>query len=32
MATGLSRLLEGALSHDYVTRWLSSVTYGSAQW
>ena len=22
-ATGLSRLLEGMLSHDHVTRWLS---------
>ena len=22
-ATGLSRLLNGALSHDHVTRWLS---------
>ena len=30
-ATSLSRLLEGALSHDHITRWLSSVTYGSAQ-
>ena len=29
-ATGLSRLLEGALSHDHITRWLRSVTYGSA--
>lgn len=24
MATGLSRLLEGALSHDHITRWLST--------
>ena len=29
-ATGLSRLLEGALSHNYVTRWLSQATYGPA--
>ena len=27
-ATGLSRLLDGALSHDHVTRWLSPTTYG----
>ncbi len=25
-ATGLSRLLDGALSHDHVTRWLSQCT------
>lgn len=30
-ATGLSRLLDGALSHDHITRWLSSTTLGSAQ-
>ena len=29
-ATGLSRLLEGALSHDHITRWLSQATYGTA--
>ena len=29
-ATGLSRLLDGALSHDHVTRWLSQGTYGPA--
>ena len=29
-ATGLSRLLDGALSHDHITRWLSSAAYGSA--
>ena len=29
-ATGLSRLLNGALSHDHVTRWLSQATYGPA--
>nr|WP_216726241.1 transposase [Hymenobacter siberiensis] len=29
-ATGLSRLLDGALSHDHVTRWLSQTTYGPA--
>jgi len=28
-ATGLSRLLDGALSHDQITRWLSSTTLGS---
>lgn len=28
-ATGLSRLLAGALSHDHITRWLSSTTLGS---
>ena len=31
MATGLSRRLEGALSHDPITRWLSSTTLGSAE-
>ena len=30
-ATGLSRLLDGALSHDHITRWLSQGTYGPAQ-
>lgn len=30
-ATGLSRLLDGALSHDHITRWLSSAPHGSAQ-
>jgi len=30
-ATGLSRLLEGALSHDHITRWLSHATLGSAE-
>ena len=30
-ATGLSRLLEGALSHDHITRWLSSAPWGSAE-
>ena len=29
-ATGLSRLLDGALSHDHITRWLSQGTYSSA--
>ena len=29
-ATGLARLLEGELSHDHITRWLSSATWGSA--
>jgi hypothetical protein len=29
-ATGLSQLLDGALSHDHITRWLSSTTAGSA--
>jgi hypothetical protein len=28
-ATGLSRLLDGALSHDPITRWLSSTSWGS---
>ena len=28
-ATGLSRLLDGALSHDHITRWLSSTSLGS---
>ena len=27
----MSRLLDGALSHDHITRWLGSVTCGSAQ-
>ncbi len=30
-ATGLSRLLDGALSHDHITRWLSSAQWGSGQ-
>ena len=30
-ATGLSRLLDGALSHDHITRWLSQATVGPAQ-
>ena len=30
-ATGLSRLLDGALSHDRITRWLSQGTYGPAE-
>ena len=29
-ATGLSRLVDGALSHDHITRWLSSATWHSA--
>lgn len=29
-ATGLSRLLDGALSHDHITRWLSNAVWGSA--
>ena len=29
-ATGLSRLLDGALSHDHLTRWLSQTTHGPA--
>ena len=29
-ATGLSRLLDGGLSHDHITRWLSQGTYGPA--
>ena len=29
-ATGLSRLLDGALSHDHITRWLNSSPAGSA--
>jgi hypothetical protein len=29
-STGLSRLLDGTLSHDHVTRWLSQTTYGPA--
>ena len=29
-ATGLSQRLEGALSHDQFTRWLSQATYGPA--
>jgi hypothetical protein len=28
-ATGLSRLLDGALSHDHITRWLSRTVLGS---
>jgi hypothetical protein len=30
-ATGLSRLLDGALSHDHLIRWLSQRTYGPAE-
>ena len=30
-ATGLSRLVDGALSHDHITRWLRSAVYSSAQ-
>ena len=30
-ATGLSRLLDGALSHNHITRWLSQGTYGPAE-
>ena len=30
-ATGLSRLLNGALSHDHITRWLSSDEWNSSQ-
>ena len=30
-ATGLSRLLDGALRHDHLTRWLSQATYGPAE-
>ncbi|MBC8083935.1 MAG: transposase [Hymenobacter sp.] len=30
-ATGLLRLVDGALSHDHITRWLRNATYGSAQ-
>lgn len=29
-ATGLSRRLDGTLSHDHVTRWLSQTRYGPA--
>ena len=29
-ATGLSQRLDGTLSHDYITRWLSRTTYGPA--
>ena len=29
-ATGLSRLLDGGLRHDHVTRWLRQTTYGPA--
>ena len=29
-ATGLSRLLDGALSHDHITRWLRQTSYGPA--
>ena len=28
--TGLSRLLDGGLSHDHVIRWLRQTTYGPA--
>ena len=30
-ATGLSRLLSGAVSHDQVTRWLSASYFNSEQ-
>jgi hypothetical protein len=30
-ATGLSRRLDGALSHDHITRWLSQATHGPAE-
>lgn len=30
-ATGLSRLMGGALSHDHITRWLRSMAYDSAE-
>jgi hypothetical protein len=30
-ATGLSHLLDGALSHDHITRWLSSTAWDSGQ-
>ena len=30
-ATGLSRLMDGTLSHDRVTRWLSQAAYGPAE-
>jgi len=30
-ATGLSRRLEGALSHDHLTRWLSRATLSSVE-
>ena len=30
-ATGLSRLLDGTLNHDHITRWLSQGTYGPAE-
>ena len=30
-ATGLLRLLDGALSHDHITRWLSRMPCGPAQ-
>lgn len=30
-ATGLSRLVDGALSHDHITRWLRQASYGSAE-
>ncbi len=30
-ATGLSRLLDGALSHDHITRWLSNSQWEGAQ-
>ena len=30
-ATGLSRLLDGALSHNHITRWLSRTPCGLAQ-
>ena len=30
-ATGLPRRLDGALSHDHITRWLSQTTYGPVE-
>ena len=30
-ATGLSRLLDGGLRHDHITRWLRQTTYGPAE-
>ncbi len=30
-ANGLSRLVDRALSHDHITRWLSSAAWDSAQ-
>ncbi|GAA3985997.1 hypothetical protein GCM10022407_33570 [Hymenobacter antarcticus] len=30
-ATGLSRLLDGEMSHDHITRWLSSADWSLAE-